>query len=118
MSLAISGSSCLQGDVPAATGWSDLNMSIKRMGVAPGNSEPTASPSTYGRNRPARPGRGFRLRLERGQAGFEVVADHLVHVHHERHPLCDEVVLPVHRPGNLRAFGSGSEGESGRVGAG
>ena len=32
MSLAISGSSCLQGEVPSSTGWSDLNMSMKRIG--------------------------------------------------------------------------------------
>src|SRR4051812_31053148 len=105
MSFAISGRFCLHGGTPGSGSLSGLNSIMYRI----------AAPRSVSRDRGPGPGAALGVRLDRRQPGFEVLADHLVHVHHHREALGDEVVLAVHRPLHRRPAGRGREGDRGGV---
>ncbi|NJO33456.1 MAG: hypothetical protein HC869_10210, partial [Rhodospirillales bacterium] len=54
--------------------------------------------------------------LQAGQALFELVADHLVHVHEEAKDLAHEVVFARHRPGDFGFVLLGLERKDGVAG--
>src|SRR5690349_24238056 len=58
--------------------------------------------------------RALRHGFQRSEPAFEVGAHELVHVHEQAEGLAGEVVLAVHRPGDLGGVACGSEGEGGR----